>query len=195
VPLARPLVHAATGLVALSLGVLPGPWALAGAALGVLVGWVVIPATGLEARLRRPGEPFLGGLRTYPLAVLGLVACLPPAQAAAAWGVLAMGDAAAAIVGSRVPGPSLLGHPKATLPGSAAHLACGTLGAFLLAQGCAALAHATGWVAPGPVPGWLACALAAGAAALLDLVPLPPDDNLPAAAAAGGVLWILERSA
>jgi dolichol kinase len=180
----RPVLHAATGLCALLLGVLP-PWAaLAAAGGGMLAGWVVLPLTPLEARLRRPGEPFLCGLRTYPLAVLGLVLWLGPAEAAAAWGVLAFGDAAASLVGVRVPAPRVLGSRKATWSGSLAHVAVGALAAWGLAAGVAGLAAWSGAVAPGPVPGVAACLLAGAAAALADLLLLPPDDNLPGAAAA-----------
>lgn len=188
-PLFRPLLHAATGLGALALGVLPREWALVCAGLGVLAGWVVFPLTGLEERLRRPGEPFLGGLRTYPLAVLGLILWLPPTEAAAAWGILAFGDAGAAIVGTLWRAPALLGHPKATWSGSAAHLVLGGLAACALSRAVAALADATDLVAAGPVPAVHTCFLAAAVATILDLVPLPPDDNIPAAAAAGGVLY------
>ena len=187
-PLARPLLHMATGLLAPTLGVLAPPWNVVGAGLGVLAGWALFPLLGIDARLRRPGEPFLGGLRTYPLAVLGLVLWLPPCEAAAAWGVLAFGDGAAAIVGSRVPAPSLWGHPKATWAGSGAYLVIGGLGAFGVSAAAGALAQATGWVDPGAAPSLGVCFAAAAGAAILDLVPLPPDDNVPAAVAAGGVL-------
>jgi dolichol kinase len=183
----RPLLHAATGFVALSLGVLPRPFAIAGAVAGVLVGWVLLPRLRLEGRLRRPGEPFVGGLRTYPVAVLLLVLLLPPTEAAAAWGVMAFGDAAAALVGMRVPAPRLFGHPKATWSGTPAYVVVGTLAARGLAAAVGALGEASG-VAAGAVPAWTACLAAAGASALLDLVPIPPDDNLPAALAAGGTL-------
>ncbi len=185
----RPALHAATGLGALALGVLPRPWALVCAGLGMLAGWVVFPLTGMEKKLRREGEPFLGGLRTYPLAVLGLVYLLPPAEAAAAWGVLAFGDAAAAIVGTRVKAPALFGHPKATWSGSSAYLLVGGLAAWGLSRGVVALADSSGVVAAGAAPSIGICFLAAGAATILDLVPLPPDDNVPAAAAAGGVFY------
>jgi len=189
--LRRPMLHAATGLGALALGLLPAPWHLVAAGFGVLVGWVVFPLTAWGAALRRPGEPYLGGLRTYPLAVLLLVVLLPRAEAAAAWGILAFGDGAAAVIGARVPAPALFGHAKATWAGSAAYLACGSLAAWGLSAGVAALASQSGWVPSGPVPSFPGCVLAAGAATLIDLVPLPPDDNLPAAATAGGVLYAL----
>jgi dolichol kinase len=175
----RPLVHAATGLVALGMGVFPRWLNLAGAVLGVVAGWIVIPRTPLEARLRRPGEPFLCGLRTYPVAVLGLVAAFPvAAPAAAAWGVLAFGDAAASIVGRRVPAPRVVPGSKATWAGTAALVLFGAAGAW----GLSSLVSATGGGQPVP-PLW--CLLAACAAGLVDLVRIPPDDNLPIAAAAG----------
>jgi dolichol kinase len=171
--------------------VLPRPWAIACAAFGVLVGWVVFPLTSLEARLRRPGEPFLGGLRTYPLAVLAVILGLPPAEAAAAWGVMGIGDAGAAIVGTLVPAAPVFGHRKATWSGSAAYVVLGAAAAFGLASAVGALGAGLGWVDAGPVPTLGACLAAASAAALLDLVPIPPDDNLPSALAAGGTLWAL----
>jgi dolichol kinase len=186
--LLRPVLHAGTGLGALLLSVLPHPWALVCGGLGLLAGWVVFPLSGLEARLRRPGEPFFGGLRTYPVAVFGLVLLLPPAEAAAAWGILAFGDAAAAIVGTRVPGPRLLGHPKATLPGTLAHLGVGWGAAWALGAAVGAIGRAAGVVDPGPVPTVAATGLAALAAVCADVLLRLPDDNLPCAAAAGGVL-------
>ncbi len=192
-PSLRPWLHMATGLFAPALGVLPDPWHLAAAALGIVAGWVVFPITGLEAKLRRPGEPFLGGLRTYPVAVFALVALLPRAEAAAAWGVLAFGDAAAALVGTRVRAPSVFGHAKATWSGSAAYVGIGGLAAWGLSAGVVALGSGFGWVDTGPSPAVAACFAAALAAALIDLVPLPPDDNLPAAAAAGGALALIRK--
>ena len=179
-------MHATTGLGALLLGVLPGPWHWVAAGLGVFMGWAVFPLTGIDAKLRRPGEPFFGGLRTYPLAVLGLVCLLPRGQAAAAWGVLAFGDAAAAWFGSRMPSRPVFGHPKATWLGSAAYAVAGFLAAWGLSAGAAALSSRTGWTqAPVHAPGAVACLVAALAAVLSDLIPLPVDDNLPAALAAG----------
>jgi dolichol kinase len=179
----RAAIHAATGLVALGLGVFPSWFVLAGAIGGVVVGWVVIPMTPIEARLRRPGEPFFGGLRTYPLAVLGLVVAFlhAPSRAAAAWAVLAAGDAAASLVGRHVPTPHLLGHPKATWSGTGAFVLVGSLAAFAVGR----FVESTGG---GPLgPAWAPIA-AAGAGALVDLVRIPPDDNVPIAAAAGAAL-------
>ncbi|MDJ0521547.1 MAG: hypothetical protein QNJ90_05670 [Planctomycetota bacterium] len=187
----RPFLHAATGLLALTLGLLPAPLHLVGAGLGLVAGWIVFPLTAFGRSLQRPGEPFFAGLRTYPVAVFALVLLLPRAEAAAAWGVLAFGDVAAALVGRALPAPAIFGHPKATWSGSGAYLLAGGLAAWGLSSGAAALASGTGWVVIDAAPTVLACFAAAGAATLADLVPLPPDDNLPAAAAAGAVLYLL----
>ncbi len=186
----RTRVHLATGLCALALGALPHPWALVAAGLGVFLGFVVFPLSGLDARLRRPGEGFFGGLRTYPLAVLCLVALLPPAEAAAAWGMLAFGDVAAAVVGTRVAAPPVFGHGKATWSGSSAWLIVGTFAGLGLASGAALVAKETGLVDVGVVPGLMRCAVAAGAATLADMLPIPPDDNGPTALAAGATLML-----
>lgn len=189
--LLRPLVHAAMGLFAFALGVLPWWGAVAAALAAVAFNWLLLPRLALGRRLERPGEPFVGGLRTYPLAVLGLVLLLPAAEAAAAWAVLAWGDAAAAIVGRAVRAPALFGHRKATWSGTPAFLLVGALGAWAAGHAVAALAALTTWVEPGAAPSLVACAAAALGAALIDLVPIPPDDNLPCAAVSAAVLRAL----
>lgn len=187
----RPALHAAMGLFALLLGVLPR-WAAVGMALAaILNNWVLMPRLHLERHLRRPGEPFFAGLRTYPVAVLGLVLLLPPGEAAAAWGVLAFGDAAAALVGRALPAPALFGHRKATWSGTPAFFLVGTAAAFGLGQAVQALAAHAAWMEAVAGPSLPACAGAALAATLIDLVRLPPDDNLPCAAVAGTALWAL----
>lgn len=187
----RPALHAAMGLFAVLLGVLPR-WGAVGMALAAIAhNWLLLPRLPVERRLRRPGEPFVAGLRTYPVAVLGLVALLPPGEAAAAWAVLAFGDAAAAGAGRLLPAPAFFGHRKATWSGTPALLVVGGLAAFGMGQLVAALAARTPWMPEVTAPGLAACAAAALAAALVDLVRVPPDDNLPCAAAAGTVLWAL----
>ena len=186
--LLRPAVHAAMGLNALLLGVLPHWGAVAMAASAILFNWVVLPRTALGRRLERPGEPFLAGLRTYPVAVLFLVLLLPASEAAAAWAILAFGDAAAAIVGRAVPAPRILGRGKATWSGSGAFLLVGGLSAYGMGQAVAALGAHCAWVEVGDAPSWARAGLAALAAGLIDLWRLPPDDNLPCALASGTVL-------
>jgi dolichol kinase len=183
-PLFRPLLHAAMGLFALALGVLPRPLAVLAAATAVLFNWAVLPRLAVERRLRRPGEPFVAGLRTDPLAVFGLVLALPAAEAAAAWAVMSFGDPAASVAGTRVRSRSVLGHPKATWAGSGAYLLVGAAAAFGMGQVVAALGEASG-TPTGAAPTLWGAALASLAAVLADLVPVPPDDNIPSAVAAG----------
>ena len=109
------------------------------------------------------------------------MALLPDATAAAAWGVFAFGDAAASLVGRHVRAPSLFGHRKATWSGTGAFLLVGTA----VGWGMGAFVSATGGSAAVPLA-WVAAAAFGGA--LVDLVRLPPDDNLPIAAVAGLVL-------
>ena len=186
-PLLRPTLHAATGFCALALGVLPREGAILCALGGVAAGWIAIPLF-LEDVLRRPGEAWLNGLRTYPIAVLGLVLFLPPAEAAAAWAILAFGDAAATVVGTRVKAPSIFGHPKATVSGSLAYLLVGGLAAWGMSSAVYALGSSFTWVDPGGCPGAARCMLAALGSTLMDLVRIPPDDNLPAAGTAAALL-------
>ena len=148
----------------------------------MLAGWVVIPMTSLEARLRRPGEPFLGGLRTYPVAVFLLVWLLPPTLAATAWAVFAAGDGAASLVGRHVPAPRVFGHRKATWSGTPAYVVVGDArgrrrGRVRRGDGGRAgrALDDRRWRLP-------------RAAALVDLVRIPPDDNVPDAGAAGLVV-------
>ncbi len=184
VSIARLAVHACTGLFALLLGVLTPTQAILCAGLGVVMGWVVFPLSSIESKLARTHEGYFNGLRTYPLAVFLLVAALPAPKAAAAWAILAYGDSAAAWVGTRVPSPKLFGHPKATWAGSLALLFVGVFTAL----GCSAFVAHTGRP---PSVSLLSCALAALAAVIADLLPLPIDDNLPIAAAAGLVLGLM----
>ena len=154
----------------------------------MLSGFVVFPLTGMDRVLRRPGERFLGGLRTYPLAILGLVVLLPPAEAAAAWAVLAYGDAAAAVVGTRVRAPAVLGHPKVTWSGLTAGVVVGAAAAWAFSDAVAALAAGPGGIDAGAPPGVVACVLASAAGAFADLALRLSDDTLPIAAGAGVVL-------
>ncbi len=179
----RQAVHLAMTGFALALRVLSPSQAALAAGAAIALTWVVLPLAGRD--LRRPGAPFLDGVRLYPVAVLGLVLLLPLPQAAAAWAVLGVGDAASNVVGRRLGRPGLVGRADRSLAGSLA---------FVLCAGPAALGvHA--FVAAAAPDGRTALAVAAAtlAGALAELVPLPLrlDDNLPIAAAAGATLALL----
>ena len=95
----------------------------------------------------------------------------------AAWGVLAVGDPAAAAAGTRWGSRALPWNRGKTWVGTFAALATGSAVAWLM------LAYA----GPAPVP--LGAALAAGGGgALAESLPWPVDDNLAVAAGAAAAL-------
>ena len=179
----RQAVHFAMTFFASTLRWLTPTQAVAGAVAAVLLNWVVLPLIGRD--FRRPGEPFIAGVRLYPVAVLLLVVFLPLPSAAAAWGVLGVGDAASNILGRRFGKPPFLGREDRSLIGTAAFVTFGGTAALALGSFVADLpptAHA--------VAGSFA---AAAAGALAEFLPrrIRLDDNLPIAIAAGGVLFLL----
>ena len=179
----RQAVHLAMTGFALALRWLTPAQAALCAGAAIVLSWVILPLLG--ASLRRPGGPFVDGVRTYPVAVLALVLLLPLPQAAAAWAVLGVGDAASNLVGSRVGRPGLFGRSDRSLAGTVAFVAAAAPAALGVHAFVAAAA-----------PDWRTTAvvgLAACAGAAAELLPLPRrvDDNVPIAAASGLVLGLL----
>ncbi len=175
----RRAVHFVFGACALLVPWLgrTGSAVLATAAL--LYNAILAPQFDLDRAYRRPGEGRWGGLTTYPLAVLLLVVFLPAHAAMGAWIVLAVLDPIAAAVGERWRRPPVPGNPRKSLSGS--------LAGFLAAAVCAGLALRAFGVqeAFGPA---VAAALAG---AVAEAAPLPGEDNLYVAGAAGAVFWWL----
>ncbi len=182
----RQAVHVAMTGFAFALRWLTCDQALACAGAAIALNWVVFPLTGIDRRwLRRAGDPWVDGVKLYPVAVFALIALLPLPQAAAAWVVLGVGDAASNVVGRRFGRPPFLGRPDRSLVGSLAFVGA--------AAPAALLAHSfVGYAAPdGRSVGVVLAAAVAGA--LAEYLPLPKwlDDNVPIAAAAGITLWAL----
>lgn len=184
----RQLVHGGCTVFALALRWTDrtGAMLLAGAA--VLFVWVAMPLAGWDRAFRRDAtghvRPRTDGVKVYPVAVLGLVALLPLPLAAAAWGVLGVGDAASNMLGRRLGRPPFLRRDDRSLAGSLAFVATGGAAATLLLA----------FVAAAPIDGRsaLACFGAALAGAVAELLtPRRIDDNLPVAAAAGAAMWLL----
>lgn len=142
----------------------------------VLYNGFVAPHLRLDRAYRRPGEPRLSGLVTYPLAVLLLALLLPWRAAGGAWIVLAVADPMAGMAGTLRPRPRVPWNRRKSLVGAATGFAAGGLA-------CYAYLAAADVVAPFP------SALAAAAAgALAETLPLP-EDNLAVAFAAGAALY------
>jgi dolichol kinase len=173
----RRIVHLAFGGAALLVPVLGRAGSIAVAASAAVYNIVLAPALGWDRSYRRAGESRLSGIGTYPLAVLLLLCFTPPRTAMAAWGVLAVGDPAAAAAGVR--------WGRRALPWNRAKTWIGTLAAFV--AGSAAAWALLAYAGPSPAP--VGAALAAGAAgALAESLPWPIDDNLPVAAGAAAAL-------
>ena len=196
---ARQWVHVGSGAFALLLRVLTWWQAAAVAALAFLFNLLVLPRIG-GRRLYRPVDEARGfplGILLYPLSVLLLILVFPmrPDIAAAAWGILALGDGAATLVGqaitlnaepAKTAGHQLPWNRDKSVAGTLAFVACGGVGGVALAW----------WTRPAvtPPPSMLftiaapfAAALAAG---LIETLPVRLDDNVSVPTAAGVVLWL-----
>jgi uncharacterized protein (TIGR00297 family) len=109
--LLRKLVHVGCVAFAFLLRFLSGAQAAAMAVAAFVFNWQVLPRIGGRSLWRRTdqakGYPL--GILLYPLSVLGLVLYFWHSlwMAAAVWGVLAVGDGMASLVGQTVGGPRL----------------------------------------------------------------------------------------
>jgi uncharacterized protein (TIGR00297 family) len=211
---ARQWVHVGSGSFALLLRVLTW-WQAAALALFALVfNALVLPRIG-GRRLYRPVDEARGfplGILLYPLSVLLLVLAFPSRLdiVAAAWGILALGDGAATLVGRRVTTINaepaehadknfsadsassafirrrLPWNPDKTVAGTLAFVICGGIGAVALAL----------WTRPAVTPepsltfAIVAPLVAAVIAALVETIPVGLDDNVSVPVTAGAVLWI-----
>lgn len=139
----RKQVHVAFGGAALLLRWLPFPGVLALAGAAVLFNALILPriprlAHNLyrdHARERDAGARYTtvrSGIFWYPVAVLLAVLLFPAPIAAAAWGFLAVGDGAAALVGERTPGVRWAWNREKSAGGSGALLAVGGGAAWAL---------------------------------------------------------------
>jgi len=176
-------VHLAFGACAFLVKPLGRELSAGLAVLALAYNTLVAPRLGFDRSYRRQGEGHMGGLATYPLAVLVLLLCwpLPLAGAAGAWVVMAVADPVAAAVGSALPRPRVPGNPRKSLVGS--------LAGFVAASAACACVLAY-MDQPRPIE---AAMTAAGAGVVAEALPLPIDDNLPVGLAAGAALafWML----
>jgi uncharacterized protein (TIGR00297 family) len=185
----RQLLHMAMGAFALLLRVLTW-WQAALCAVAALgFNFLVLPRIGGRT-LYRPADAVRGfplGILLYPLSVLLLILVFPHRLdiAAAAWGILAVGDGVATLVGSRSRGPRLPWHPDKSWAGTFAFLVGGAIAGVLLAW----------WTRPAIVPSpsiafiIAAPIVAAVVAAGVESLPVRLDDNLSVPAVAALVLW------
>ena len=178
--LARRVVHVGCVAFALLLRWLTWPQAALLAVAAFLFNWQVLPRVGGRGMWRGPdvarGYPV--GILAYPLAVLGLILLFRDRlwMAAAGWGILAVGDGMASLVGQTAGGPRLPWNPRKGWAGFAAFVAFGAAAAAFLAAWTARLPldpAAAHW------PRTLGVAFAlALACALVESLPTTLDDNV-----------------
>ena len=210
---ARQWVHVGSGVFALLLRVLTWWQAAAVAAFALLFNLLVLPRIG-GRRLYRPIDEARGfplGILLYPLSVLLLIIVFPsrPDIAAAGWGILALGDGAATLVGQAITlnakraktaekngfaALAAFAFFRERLPWNRDKSVAGTV-AFVVCGGVGAVALAW-WTRPAvtPLPSMtftIAAPLAAAlAAALVETIPIRLDDNVSVPATAAVVLWL-----
>jgi uncharacterized protein (TIGR00297 family) len=162
---------------------------LAGTALAFNL--YALPRIG-GTRLYRADEGkrrYYSGITLYPAAVLVLILMLPdrPDIVASAWGVLAVGDGMATVVGRRLRSPRIPWNRDKSVAGS--------LSLFIF--GGAAAAFLCWWCRPVIVPPpfvWFSIGApfaAALLAAAVETIPVRLDDNVSVPATAAAVLWWL----
>jgi uncharacterized protein (TIGR00297 family) len=178
--LARRVVHVSCVAFALLLRWLSWPEAALVALAAFVFNWQVLPRLFGRGMWRSAdvarGYPV--GILAYPLAVLGLVLVFRESlwMAAAGWGILAVGDGMAGLVGQLARGPRLPWNPSKGWAGLFAFVAFGAAAAALLAA----------WVKRLPLapdalhwPHTLGVAFAlAAACALVESLPTTLDDNV-----------------
>ncbi len=187
----RQAVHVLMSLFALTLRYLAWWQAALCAGAAFLFNLLVLPRLG-GSSLYRPADRARGyplGILFYPLSVLMLILAFPrrPDIVAAAWGILAVGDGAATLVGRRVGGRRLGWNPEKTVAGSAALALAGGAAGVLLA------AWTRPAVTPEPPLAFVLAAppLAALAAAFVESLRVRLDDNISVPIAAAIVLGAL----
>ena len=177
--LVRRAVHVGTGGFALLLPWLDWRQAALLAIFAFLFNWQLLPRLGGRGmwRVADVSRGYPVGILVYPLAVLAMILVFHDRLwlAAAGWGILAVGDGMASLVGQAFAGPRLAWNPRKGWLGFAAFVACGAVAAaFLLA-----------WTARLPLapaaehwPRTLGVALAlALVCAVVESLPTTLDDN------------------
>ena len=192
--LKRKVVHVGVGSLALLLRYLTWPQAAAMAAAAVLFNWQVLPRIGGRALWREAdhGAGYPLGILLYPLSVLALVLALREERwmVAAVWGLLAVGDGMASIVGQAVGGPRLPWNARKGWAGLVAFVAFGGVAAALLSAWTLEMplgAAASPWIVLVVAPLTVLCAL-------VESMPTTLDDNLTVPLVGGIAVALLARA-
>jgi uncharacterized protein (TIGR00297 family) len=178
--IARKVVHIGCVGFAFLLRYMSGAQAAAMAAAAFVFNWQVLPRIGGKAIWRGAdhAKGYPAGILLYPLSVLGLTLWFWSSlwMAAAIWGVLAVGDGMASVVGLAAGGPRLPWNEKKSWAGFLAFVGFGTPAAAVLIAWTARLPlDLASWHAERTVSLAFAVSLAC---ALVESLPTTLDDNL-----------------
>lgn len=192
--LARKGVHMGAVGFALVLPWIPLWVALVGAAAAVVMNRHVLPRVLGDRLFRIPegSNPARSGVVLYPVTVLGLLLLFPHRMelAAAAWGILALGDGMATVVGLGGWGPRLPWNRTKSWAGLLAFVGAGTPAAVALlwwTQTRASGHLGAPWVGASFVSGdpaldrawlWAGCFAAAILAGFVETLDVEVDDNV-----------------
>ena len=192
--LKRKLVHIGVGGFALVLRYLAWPEAALMAAAAFAFNWQILPRLGGRALWRdaEHGAGYPIGILLYPLSVLALVLAFREDlwMVAAVWGLLAVGDGMATIVGQTAGGPRLPWNPNKGWAGFAAFAVLGGLAAALLSVWTLEMplrAAGSAWILTVIVPLALLCAV-------VESAPTTLDDNLTVPLVGGIAIALLARA-
>jgi uncharacterized protein (TIGR00297 family) len=135
--LLRRLVHVGCVGFALLMRWLDAPQAAALALAAFVFNWQVLPRIGGRGMWRSPelSRGYAVGILAYPLAVLAMILVFHDRlwMAAAGWGVLAVGDGMASLLGQAAAGPRLPWNARKGWIGFSAFVAFGAAAAAFLA--------------------------------------------------------------
>jgi len=183
----RKLVHIGVGGFALLLRFLTPAQAALLAIAGFIFNWQVLPRIGGQSmwRAEERARGRARGILLYPLSVLGLVLIFSDRlwMAAAIWGLLALGDGMASIIGQTLGGPHLPWNSSKGWLGLIAFVLFGTLGGFGLAV----------WTQPDldPARTFVVILALAFLTSLVESMDTTLDDNLTVPATAALILPLL----
>lgn len=178
--IARKVIHIGCVGFAFLLRYMNGWQATALAVAACVFNWQVLPRIGGKAIWRGAdhAKGYPAGILLYPLSVLGLVLWFWSSlwMAAAIWGVLAVGDGMASLVGQAAGGPRLPWNDRKSWAGFVSFVAFGTLAAAVLIAWTARLPlDLASWHAGRTVALAFAVSLVC---ALVESLPTTLDDNL-----------------
>lgn len=189
----RQIVHITMVGWALLLRVLTWQQAALLAAVALIFNAFVLPRIGGRALMRPPdlARGAAAGILFYPLSVLLLILVFRTRLdiVAAAWGILALGDGMATVVGRAARGRAWPWNPQKTIAGTLAFMSFGGAAGALLCWWAQPNVARVGEPAVLFVVG--APVVAAIVAALVESIPAGLDDNLSVPFAAASTLWVL----